>query len=128
MSSATVPVTKLVAPLGGGRRPFRDGLAVEQLRPILEMHRVVVGPFAAPDKAVPLEDLDDLARDPIAVSGIAMAEPVVPICRIDVDRGTPSMHARLPRIGYRATVVGAGGRIGVPLQGRGQRVHLHGDG
>ena len=43
-----------------------------------------------------------------AVFGVAMAQPVIPIGGIDVDRSTPSMHARLSRIGDRPTVVSAG--------------------
>ena len=38
-----------------------------QLRPVLEVHRVEVSPFAAPDEAVPLEDLHDLERDAVLV-------------------------------------------------------------
>src|SRR5262249_51202462 len=36
--------------------------AVQQFGPVFEMHRVVMRPLAAPDKAVPLENLDDLGR------------------------------------------------------------------
>jgi hypothetical protein len=38
-----------------------------QFRPILEMHRVVVIPFAAPDEAVLLEHAYDLPRDLVLV-------------------------------------------------------------
>src|SRR5262249_16601305 len=48
--------------LGGGR-PRLGGRMAEQFRAIFEMHRIVMRPFAAPNKAVPLEDFDDPARD-----------------------------------------------------------------
>jgi hypothetical protein len=40
---------------------------VQEFRPILEVHGIVVVPFATPNKAVTLEDLDDAVWDPVLV-------------------------------------------------------------
>ena len=44
-------------------RPLRcSGRSVHELRPVFEMHGIVMGPLPAPDEAVPLEDVDDFGR------------------------------------------------------------------
>ena len=41
------------------------------------MHRIVMVPLAAPDKAVALEDLDDPARDAVVVRNRLLELPAV---------------------------------------------------
>src|SRR6188768_3698572 len=51
----------------------------EDFRPVLEMHRVVVVPLAAPDEAVPLEHLNDLPGNAVPVGIAAVRAGAVPI-------------------------------------------------
>ena len=44
----------------------------DDLRPVLEMHGVVVVPLAAPDEAMLLENMDDLPRNLVLVGNAAM--------------------------------------------------------
>src|SRR5262245_11304778 len=98
------------------RRLQRSGRSIHELRPVLEVHGVVVGPFPAPDKAVPLEYLDDFGRHSVGGSA-AGPEPVFSMARIDVDCRAPGVHARRPRIGHSAAVVCPCGWIGIALYG-----------
>src|ERR1700739_2192569 len=88
-------------------RPHRRRLGIEPPPPILEMHRVVVRPLAAPDKAVSLEDRDDLGRYPIDVPPGSVPLPIIGVRRVDIDCGTPGVHARLARIGNGSAALNA---------------------
>ena len=63
------------------------------------MHRIVVVPLAAPDKAVALEDLDDPARDAVVVrnksTGVAggAPAPIIGKVRININRNAEGMSA-----------------------------------
>ena len=48
-------------------RLFARSAGVQQLRPVLEMHRVEVQPPSAPNETMTLEYRHDLKRDPIPV-------------------------------------------------------------
>ena len=65
------------------------------------MHRIVVVPFAAPNKAVALKNLDDPVRDavvvrnrPIGIAGGAPA-PIIGIVRININCDAEGMSAQL---------------------------------
>ena len=79
------------------------------------MHRVVVIPLAAPDKAVSLEYRDNPMRNPILVrnqfSMIArgVPTPIVRVIRIDIDSDAKGMCTQLFGSGDRSPVEGAAG-------------------
>src|SRR4029079_14434741 len=75
------------------------------------MHCVVVIPFAAPDEAVLLEDLDDFPRDAVfvwvlAVYGLCVA-PIIRPADIDIDGDTVAMHGGTRSGVYIAALIGA---------------------
>src|SRR5215831_20700651 len=107
--------------VGCGRPLRRLGRAVHEFRAIFEMHRVIVGPLPAPDKTVPLEDVDNLGR--YRVGGLAAGpEPIIGIGGIDVDRRTPGVHARLPGIRHSTAVISARRWIDITLCGSRKRI------
>src|SRR5664279_2727556 len=79
------------------------GLApvVEQLRTVLEVHRIVVIPAAAPDEALGLERVDDGLRNAVAPTDrfCLLPTPVVAHGLVEID-GDPE--------GVRAGAIGTG--------------------
>src|SRR6516162_1910984 len=90
------------------------------------MHGIVMGPLPAPNKAVPLEDLDHLGWNGTGRQA-SIPKPVFGICRVDVDGCTPRVHARLSSIGHRAAIISTRRGIYIPLDGGRQRVEILGD-
>src|SRR5271166_777772 len=95
------------------------GAVTDQLGPVFEVHRIVMKPLPAPDKTVPLEDLDNLGRYRATVRAIdhlrAMPVPVVGARGADIDGRAPAMHARFSGIGDGAAFIGSGRRVSIPL-------------
>src|SRR5438552_19181968 len=89
-----------------GRPLGWSGRSVYQLRPVFEMHRIVVRPLPAPDEAVPFENVDNLGREGVGRSG-ARPQPIFGVGRIDVDRRGPGLHARAPRLRHRTAILRA---------------------
>lgn len=50
----------------------------DKLRPVFEMHHVVVILLAAPDETVRLEDADNLPGDPVSISDMAAGAEICP--------------------------------------------------
>src|SRR5262249_29720835 len=73
---------------------LRVAACVEELRPILEVHGVVVEPAAAPDEAFGFESVDNRLRDAIAPAGWFLPAPVIRVRDVDVDRDAPRVRAR----------------------------------
>src|SRR5215469_343502 len=76
----------------------------QKFGPIFEVHRVEVRPASAPDEAVALKYLHDLRWNAVNVGRklgctSAVPQPVVPEFGVDIDRGTPRVHACLCGIG-----------------------------
>src|SRR6516165_6397150 len=70
----------------------------DELRPVFEMHGVVVIPLAAPDEAVLLENMDDLPRNLVLVGKAAIGvglgpRPVVRVHAGNIDRNAESVGA-----------------------------------
>src|SRR6516162_6737276 len=87
----------------------------DELRPVFEMHGVVVVPLAAPDEAMPLENMDDLPRNFVLVGNAAMGIglrpcPIVSVRAGNIDRNTESMRALTIRPGDPTAIVGPLGR------------------
>src|ERR1700704_1762212 len=84
---------------------------MQKLRPVFEMHGVVVIPFAAPDEAVLLENLDDLPGDAVLVRVLAADRLVIPpIIRpgdIDVYGCAVAVYARARGAGDDAAIISA---------------------
>src|SRR6185437_1620763 len=78
-----------------GELPLPSLTRSQQFGPILEMHRVVVIPLAAPDEAVLLEGRDDLLRHAVVVrdlAGMRTQEPVIRELEIEI-----AYHNRMPK-------------------------------
>src|SRR5215813_4219899 len=78
----------------------------DDLRPIFEMHGVVVIPLAAPDEAMLLENIDDLPGNLVLVGKAAIGVGLrpCPIMRVragNVDRDTETVSAVAIRSGDR---------------------------
>src|SRR6185312_15730144 len=87
----------------------------QELRPVLEVHGVVVIPAPTPDEAVLLENAHDLHRDLILVGERAVlagcvVAPVVGALQRDVDGDALAMRGNAGRAGDDAAVEGAGRR------------------
>jgi hypothetical protein len=85
----------------------------QKLWTILKVHRVVVIPFATPDKSVTLEDLHDSVWNPISVGNdliaipSAVPTPVIGVVRININRDAEGMRAELIGSGDRPPVESA---------------------
>src|SRR5262249_39451967 len=87
----------------------------DQLRPIFEMHGVVVIPLAAPDEAMLLENTDDLPGNLVLVGEAAIGVglrpcPIVRVRAGNVDRDTETVSAVTVRSGDRTAIVSPLGR------------------
>src|SRR5580704_10332644 len=78
------------------------------------MHRVVVIPFAAPDKSVPFKYLHDRMGYPISIGYFTVSigfgpTPVVRVIAVNVDSDAERVSAKLVGSGNRSPVICAGG-------------------
>src|SRR5215470_15933602 len=103
--------------LGGGDIKKRKNLLRQHddLRPIFEMHGVVVMPLAAPDEAMLLENIDDLPGNLVLVGKAAIGvglgpRPVVRVRAGNIDRNAESVSALTLRPGDRTAIIGPLGR------------------
>src|SRR6516162_6044980 len=103
--------------LGGGDIKKRKNLLRrhDDLRPIFEMHGVVVMPLAAPDEAMLLENIDDLPGNLVLVgkAAIGVGPRPCPIVRVragNIDRNAETMSAVTIRSGDRTAIVSPLGR------------------
>src|SRR5215470_19932645 len=103
--------------LGGGDIKKRKNLLRQHddLRPIFEMHGVVVIPLAAPDEAMLLENIDNLPGNLVLVGKAAIGVGLrpCPIMRVragNVDRDTETVSAVTIRSGDRTAIVSPLGR------------------
>src|SRR5436190_24113941 len=80
------------------------------------MHSIEMRPLAAPDEAVPLEDVNDLERHTVSISAFGIPEPVIRKVGIEINGGGPGVHAAVAGILDRAAVERARARNGVTLQ------------
>src|SRR5262245_2566843 len=99
------------------------------LRPVLEMHGVVVVPLAAPDEAMLLENFDDLPRNLVSVGKAPISvglrpSPVVRMRGCNIDGNTQTVSTFAIRACDQATVVGALGRPQRRQKSRRQLVEL----
>src|SRR5262245_36235119 len=83
----------------------------EDLRPVREMHRVVVIPLAAPDETVRLENPNDLPGNFVAITKMALAvglrpSPIVRMRACDIDGDAEAVSALTIGPGDRTAVVG----------------------
>src|SRR5258708_38563989 len=85
----------------------------KEFRPVLEVHRVEVSPFATPNKAMLLENLHYRERQAISIAGALCApQPVVGECRIYVNGRAPCVHAANAGVFNGAAVECTGARKG----------------
>src|SRR5215468_10508008 len=87
----------------------------DQLRPIFEMHSVVVIPLAAPDEAMLLENVDDLPGNLVLVGKAAIGVglrpcPIVRVRAGNIDRNAETVSAVTIRSGDRTAIVSPLGR------------------
>src|SRR5215510_10141568 len=83
----------------------------DDLRPVFEMHGVVVVPLAAPDEAMLLENIDDLPRSLVLVRKAAIGVglrpcPIVRMRAGNIDRNTETVGALTIGAGDGAAIVG----------------------
>src|SRR5262245_32528016 len=99
--------------LGEAQPALRDlACAKHDLRPVFEMHGVVVVPLAAPDEAVFLENLDDLPGNLVSVEqapiGVGLRPaPIVRVRRCNIDGDAQTVRAFAIRPRDQTAVVGA---------------------
>src|SRR5262245_23684733 len=117
-----------VAPLPGSRS-IELVRGKDELRPVFEMHGVVVVPLAAPDEAMLLENFDDLPRNLVSVGKAPISvglrpSPVVRMRGCNIDGNTQTVSTFAIRACDQATVVGALGRPQRRQKSRRQLVEL----
>src|SRR4051812_10548330 len=81
--------------------------SVEELRPILEMHRIKVIPLSAPYESVTLENLHDFIRNAVAVADLtgprfSLPEPVIRRIYVQIYGNSIAVRARQSGISHRA--------------------------
>src|SRR6516162_5147661 len=101
----------------------------DELRPVFEMHGVVVVPLAAPDEAMLLENTDDLPRNLVLVGNAAVGVglrpcPIVSVRAGNIDRNTESMRALTIGPGDPTAIVGSLGRPQIRKEAPRQLVEL----
>src|SRR5262245_61379951 len=87
-------------------------LVQDDLRPVFEMHGVVVVPLATPDEAVLLENLDDLPGNLVSVEqapiGVGLRPaPIVRVRGCNIDGDPQTVRALAIRSRDQTAVVGA---------------------
>src|SRR5262249_52919320 len=98
-------------PLGGKFWPRSGEDESKEFRPVLEVHRVEVSPFATPNETMLLEDLHDVERQAIPVAGPLWApQPIVGEFCIYVDGRAPCVHAASAGVFDGAAVERTGAR------------------
>src|SRR5262249_52295027 len=122
-----------IEPWGGRSGGTAVGIAstiesVKEFRPVLEMHRVEVFPFATPNEAILLENLHDLERQAIPVAGTLWPpQPVVGKFRIYINGRAPCMHTARPGVFDGAAVECTGARNDELFELRAQNIKLCGN-
>src|ERR1700758_1667693 len=101
----------------------------DQLRPIFEMHGVVVIPLAAPDEALLLENMDDLPGDLVLVGKAAIGVGIrpCPILRVragNIDRNAEMRGAVTIRSGDHTAIVSPLGRPQIRKEALRQPIEL----
>src|ERR1700738_1163102 len=83
----------------------------EQFGAILEMHRIIVIPLAAPNESVTFKYLDDFFRHAIAIgnlAGVRVPEPIIRESQIEIDGNIVRVRTWLTGVCYGPAIVGAG--------------------
>src|SRR5262249_8555771 len=84
-------------------------------------------PFAAPNKAMPLEDFYDLDGNAIAICGLRTPQPVIGKLRIEIDSSAPCMHTAVAGVFDGAAVKCGCNRKGGVLAFRTQTIEFVGN-
>src|SRR5262249_19117975 len=118
----------LVAPLPGSRS-IELVRGKDELRPVFEMHGVVVIPLAAPDEAMLLENMDDLPRNLVLVGNAAVGVglrpcPILSVRAGNIDRNTESARALTIGPGDPTAIVGPLGRPQIRKEAPRQLIEL----
>src|SRR5215471_226320 len=70
----------------------------EELRPVLEVHRVEVPPLSAPNETVSFEDVHDVEWDAISVATVFGPKPIVGELGVYVDCRAPRVRAAISSV------------------------------